>query len=539
MTDEDTSTLTFGTLVTMAESSHLPVLPALTILAHPDIDRVGETAPLSSLLDRRPAKVDRDEPLFFPPGSAKGRGLEHRAVSKKTTSFSLAPLSDSPAQFELRPGDTTHPVELDLSPFREPRPVTHEELAAGLVLTINKRVVLCLHRVHYPVSRSRDLGLLGASDDTEDVRRKILRAAAHPNTPVLIRGATGVGKEPTARAIHAESARAAGPFVVLNMARLSGALADADLFGHARGAFTDAKGARAGAFLQADGGTLFLDEIGEASPEVQTKLLRALEERAVVPVGADQPRPIDVRVIAATDKDLEAEVRQKRFDDALYFRLNVYPIDIPPLRVRRADVGSLFFSTLRQRLQQTGAAARLGDDGDRPPWIPARTIARLALAPWPGNVRELLSIVERLVVESSNHAHLDVDEFIRGELARSARIGIPGASGTSPSAASATTTVRPSDSAKRAKITLQQLLAALTRARWNKSEAARTLGMTRPTFYRLLEENHPAVHQVLEIAYDDIVRQYSDCGGDVQVLAKKLGIPADILLSRLRQADGG
>ena len=222
MTEDDTSASTLGTLVTMGESSRLPILPALTILAHPDVNRVGETAPLTQLFDRRPAKVDRDEPLFFPPGSDKGRGLEHRGVSKKSTSIVIAPLPDSPARFELRPGDTTHPVELDLKPFGEPRLVTQEDLGAGLVITINKRVVLCLHHVHYPVSRSRDLGLLGASDEIEDVRRKILRAAAHPNTPVLIRGETGVGKEPTARAIHAESTRAARPFVVLNMARLSG-----------------------------------------------------------------------------------------------------------------------------------------------------------------------------------------------------------------------------------------------------------------------------------------------------------------------------
>jgi two-component system nitrogen regulation response regulator GlnG len=535
MTEADNTASTLGTLVTMAESSRLPVLPALTILAHPDVNRVGETAPLTLLFDRRPTKVDRDEPLFFRSGSDKGRGLEHRGVSKKTTSIVIAQLPDSPTRFELRRGDTTHRIEVDLKLLDEPRLVTQEELATGLVVTINKRVVVCLHRVHFPVSRSRDLGLLGASDDIEDVRRKILRAAAHPNTPVLIRGETGVGKEPTARAIHAESVRAARPFVILNMARLSGALADADLFGHARGAFTDAKGSRAGAFLQADGGTLFLDEIGEASPDVQTKLLRALEENAVVPVGGDQARPVDVRVIAATDRNLEEEVRLGRFDDALYFRLNVYPIDIPPLRARRADVGTLFFSALKQRLQQTGALARLDDDPAHPPWIPARTVARLAIAHWPGNVRELLDVVQRLVVESSDHPDLDVDEFIRRELERSAQLG---SAATRGAPAQAPPTPRASETPKRAKITLPQLLEALTRAHWNKSEAARAFGMSRPTFYRLIEENHPAVHQVLEISYDDIVRQYADCGGNVQVLAKKLGIPSDVLLSRLRQADG-
>jgi two-component system nitrogen regulation response regulator GlnG len=531
VTEEDTTGSTLGTLAPVGESSRLPLLPALTIVAHPDVRRVGETAPLVSLLDRRPATVGRDQPLFFAPGSNKGRGLEHRAVSKKTTSLVVAQRPDS--RFELRPGDTTHPVEVDLEPFDQPRALTPEELATGLVVTINKRVVLCLHQVRFPVARSRDLGLLGASDEIEDVRRKILRAAAHPDTAVLIRGDTGAGKEPTARAIHAESSRAARPFVVLNMARVSGPLADADLFGHARGAFTDAKGSRAGAFAEADGGTLFLDEIGETSPEVQAKLLRALEEKAILPVGADKPRPLDVRVIAATDKDLEEEVRQKRFDDALYFRLNVYPVDIPPLRERRADTGVLFFNLLRQRLAEIGAADRLADDPERAPWLPARAVARLAVAPWPGNVRELLGVAERLVVESTDHPDLDVDDFIRRELARSARLAREEIADQRSSTASSP---RASSASKRGDITLQQLLDALTRARWNKSEAARAFGMSRPTFYRLIEENHPAVHQVLEIPYEEIVRDYAACGGDAEELAKKLGIPAGVLLSRLRRA---
>ena len=529
MIDDETTGSTLGTLATVGEESRLPLLPALTIVAHPDIKRVGEMAPLTSLFDRRPVRVTRDEPLFFAPRDEHGRGLQHRAVSKKTVSLLIAPRSG--ARFDLLPGDTGRPLEINLKPLSEVRTLTHDDLASGVIITINKRIVLCLHRVHYPVARSRDLGLLGASDEIEEVRRKILRAAAHPNTSVLIRGETGAGKEPTARAIHEQSSRAGRPFVALNMARVAGPLADADLFGHARGAFTDAKGARAGAFAEADGGTLFLDEIGEASAQVQTKLLRALEEKAILPVGGDRPRPVDVRVIAATDKDLEEEVRQKRFDDALYFRLNGYRIEIPPLRARRADVGILFFRALQDHLAAAGAAARLREQPDRPPWVPARAVARLAAAPWPGNVRELLNLAEKLVVDSTDHPDLDVEDFIRGELANSARLARDDAE-KAPSPPS-----RSGGVARRDDITLQQLLDALARARWNKSAAARAFGMSRPTFYRLIEENHPAVHQVLEIPYDDIARQYADCGGDVEALAKKLGIPAEVLVSRLRRAE--
>ena len=207
MTEEDTSTL--GALAAIGESSGLGLVPALTILAHPDVRRVGEIAPLTALLDGRPAKVDRDEPLFFSGDADTGRGLEHRAVSKKTTSLVVAQRPDS--GFELRPGESNYPLEVDSKPFDQPRALTGEDLDRGLVITINERIVLCLHLVRYPVVRSRNLGLLGASDAIEEVRRKILRAAAHPKTPVLLRGETGVGKEPTARAIHAESARAEPP----------------------------------------------------------------------------------------------------------------------------------------------------------------------------------------------------------------------------------------------------------------------------------------------------------------------------------------
>src|SRR5450631_3426511 len=167
MTDDDTSTL--GSLAAIGESSWLAMMPALTILAHPDVHRVGEIAPLTAFLDGRQAKVDRDEPLFFLSDGETGRGLEHRGVSKKATSLIVAQRPDS--GFELRPGESNYPVELDSRPFDQPRALTREDLDRGLIITINERIVLCLHLMRYPVSRTRDLGLLGASDAIEDVRR--------------------------------------------------------------------------------------------------------------------------------------------------------------------------------------------------------------------------------------------------------------------------------------------------------------------------------------------------------------------------------
>jgi DNA-binding NtrC family response regulator len=233
-------------------------------------------------------------------------------------------------------------------------------------------------------------------------------------------------------------------------------------------------------------------------------------------------------VIAATDKDLEDEVVHGRFDDALFFRLNVYPIQLPSLRSRPADVGVLFFSFLKGYLKRGGGAERLRDHPDRPPWIPARSVVRLALAPWPGNVRELLHLAEHLVIESTDHPDLDVDAFVRTALADSARLVPESPAPPAPLPSPA----EPQN--KRSKISLQQLLDALVAAKWNKSAAARTLGLSRQTFYQLIGDDHPAVEKALLIPYDDIVRQYSECGADVEALAAKLEIPADVLLCRLQ-----
>src|SRR5690606_29640467 len=166
---------------------------------------------------------------------------------------------------------------------------------------------------------------------------------------VLIHGETGTGKELVARAIHTRSARKAGPFVAINCAAVPANLIESELFGHARGAFTDAKAARAGLFVEADGGTLFLDEIGEMPIEVQPKLLRALQERKVRPVGSNAEVPFDARIVAATNRDLEIEVEQRRFREDLYYRINVVKIELPPLRERGADVLAFREDMLRRR----------------------------------------------------------------------------------------------------------------------------------------------------------------------------------------------
>jgi DNA-binding NtrC family response regulator len=216
---------------------------------------------------------------------------------------------------------------------------------------------------------------------------------ADTEASVLIRGETGTGKEVVARLIHGASQRRAGPFVAVNMSAIPESLAESELFGHVRGAFTGADKARTGRFVSANGGTLFLDEIGDMPRGVQAKLLRALQEREVTPVGASEAVPIDVRVVAATHRDLEGMIAEGTFREDLFYRLDVVPIEIPPLRERRQDIPALaehFRHDVNAR------------EGRSVPGFALDVTHRLGAYDWPGNVRELENLVERLVVVAGN-----------------------------------------------------------------------------------------------------------------------------------------
>lgn len=207
--------------------------------------------------------------------------------------------------------------------------------------------------------------------------------------PVLLTGETGVGKDEVARAIHAAGPRAARPFVAINCAGIVGTLAESLFFGHEKGAFTGAEDATAGAFRAADGGILFLDEIGELALDLQPKLLRTLELREVVPVGATRPVQVDVQVIAATNRDLHGEVTAGRFREDLFFRLNTIHLTVPPLRDRRDDI-PLFAAAF---------AADCATRFDRPGWtLPAVALRRFMAHSWPGNVRELRQTIMRIAI---------------------------------------------------------------------------------------------------------------------------------------------
>jgi two-component system NtrC family response regulator len=217
----------------------------------------------------------------------------------------------------------------------------------------------------------------------------LVRRAAPSDATVLIRGESGTGKELIARAIHAASGRAAGPFVAVNCAALPETLIESELFGHEKGAFTGAQSARQGRFEAAHGGSLFLDEIGDLPLHVQVKLLRVLQERQIERLGSNRAIPVDVRLLAATHRDLEALVRGGRFRDDLYYRINVVTIALPPLRERRQDIPPLLDRFLERFAAVNGKPIR---------GLTREAREALLRYDYPGNVRELENIVERAVV---------------------------------------------------------------------------------------------------------------------------------------------
>lgn len=307
--------------------------------------------------------------------------------------------------------------------------------------------------------------LIGDSDAMVAVREQVRQAADAHDTNVLVTGETGTGKELVARAIHTESERADGPFVAVDCTAIARSLAEGELFGHVRGAFTDARSDRAGLIEQADGGTLFLDEIGDMEPAVQPRLLRVLEERCVRRLGDDHERWVDIRVVAATNQDLQQAAELGRFRNDLLFRLNTYEIAVPPLRDRRQDVVPL----ATRLLGQFSHDLRKPMDGFSPGALEA-----LLAYPYPGNVRELRNIVEQAAIRARGST---VEANVLGLRPLSvAQVGHPAA---------------PSDTEdlnlERAEYHL--LRQALNRAQGNRTRAADLLGLSRDSLRRRLRRH--------------------------------------------------
>ncbi|MFN7989557.1 MAG: sigma 54-interacting transcriptional regulator [Thermoanaerobaculia bacterium] len=349
-----------------------------------------------------------------------------------------------------------------------PFPEDDLQLLFGLCASAGSSLALVRHLTWLEGERRR----LEAATDDEELRgdspaigrvRALLARAAASEASVLLAGESGTGKELAARALHARSSRRDGPFVAVNAAALVDTLVESELFGHERGAFTGAVARRRGRLESAHRGTLFLDEVGEMAPQTQAKLLRVLETRSFERVGGTESVKVDVRVVAATNRDLPAEVREKRFREDLYYRLAVVTITMPPLRERREDIPGLASFFLARHAQKLGR--RL--EGFSP-----SALARLVSYAWPGNVRELSNAVERAAV-------LSAGPLVRPE-------DLPEALVEGPASRDAAELPAYHEAVNRAK--QQVVAAALAESRGNVTEAARLLGLHPNYLHRLLNQ---------------------------------------------------
>ena len=377
----------------LGESPRAAVLPVLTVLYHPDFRRVGERVFLSEIVLGREALISRNGPEFVRADRLVGEPLGDQHLSRQPLRFRTG----EEGGITIDPGESRTSVIADGAAISDRTTFPADRVSRGVVLELAGTIVLLLHRMVPPLVLPLPRhGLVGDNSELVTIREDIGRVA-DLQIPVLLRGETGTGKELVARAIHDASPRRSAPFVGINLAAIPPSLSASELFGAVKGAFTGSVAAQEGFFRRAHGGTLFLDEIGEAPPEVQVLLLRALETGEIYPIGSASPLHVDVRVVAATDADLERKVETGDFRAPLLHRLAGFDLRLPPLRERRDDVGRLLLHFLRHELAGIGEANRLDPTaaGFDARWLPPSLVARLARYDWPGNVRQLRNEIGR------------------------------------------------------------------------------------------------------------------------------------------------
>jgi len=458
--------------------------PVLVLAHHPALRRVGELLP-----------VDRATRVARLVGELDTGPLDDPYISRQPIEVRRA----GPGAFEL-----ANPHGVDVA-------VGGAALAAGEVRTVEApidivlggRVVLWLTCAHRRVTGD-DLGLAGGSVEMHALRAQIREAAAGAG-PILVTGETGTGKELVARALHACSARAGGPFVAVNVAAIPAAVAAAELFGHEKGAFTGAAERRAGYFERAHGGTLFLDEIGDLPEAVQPVLLRALDQREIQPVGG-KPQPTDALVIAATDADLEAAVGAGRFRGPLYYRLAATSIATPPLRARGADIALLLARALLDILPAELADATI----DPSPWLPGALVADLLRARWPGNVRQLRAVAGKLAAVAR----------ARG-VATLAAVGLDDAE------------LDEVDEPAPGPVTDDRLVEALRAHGFQLGRTAEALGVSRTHLDALIARS-PRVRKAKDLGREEIVACSAELGSDVDAMAARLEVSPRGLRLRMR-----
>ena len=506
----------------------------LTIAAHPDLRRIGECCFLTDFYDCHPIAIARKQLAFHHPGNSLLRPLEDDFVSR-TPFFIQADLNGN---LILDPGTVRTLLIANGRPVTSPTRFSSTEVGRTIVLEVAERVCLLIHESSNSQPYPAGFGLIGHSDALMQVREDILRVA-DLSIPVLIRGETGTGKELVARAIHCQSKRRDKRLVSVNLGAIPATLAAGELFGAVRGAFTGSVTSQTGYFRRAHAGTLFLDEIGEAPAEVQVMLMRVLETGEVLSLGSQTPVSVDVRLLAATDANLEAMSQNGTFKAPLLHRLAAYEIWTPPLRHRVEDIMRLFIFFAQQILNELATNPFGSANPDAPPWIPSHLAAKLVRYSWPGNVRQLRNITRQLIIDHRDRPRLKVNSKLKhllgGRTAQpeqntdpSATLGIPVEPESAPG--------RHGRARKPSQISDEELVAALAEHDWEPAKAASSLSISRPSIYDLIKKC-PAVRLIDEIDMDEIKGSLRRHQGDKKAVAHELKVSVHSLRRNLSRLD--
>lgn len=509
-------------------------IPVLTILFHPDVDRVGERLWMSSLQSGEAVGVSRLGPGFVPPGRERRRPLEDPYLSRTPLHFTAG---SAEGEVVLTLGRSSTVVVADGDLVEGERRFGADEVRRGVVMVWAKRVVLLLHSLApRPQKEPSRFGLVGDSEGLFRVRQEIERVS-DLEVPVLLRGETGTGKELIAQALHRAGVRRKLPFHSINMGAVPPNLAASELFGSVKGAFTGADRTRAGYFKRADRGTLFLDEVGEAPPEVQVLLLRVLDSGEIQPVGSMEKQHVDVRVLAATDADLEGAIEDGQFKAPLLHRLSGYSILVPPLRDRRDDIGRLLVHFLREELRGIDEEDRLelSDPADSL-WMPASIVARLARYDWPGNVRELKNLVRQLVIESRGSDGVRVGPQVEAVLRRAEADGDAEHRDAEEDAEPPAVETKPKRPSYRppSDVGDDELVAVLAENRYLIKPTATQLGVSRSSLYSLMDKCS-VVRKASDVSREEIEASRERHGGDLDAMVDDLQVSGNGLQMRMKE----
>jgi two-component system, NtrC family, nitrogen regulation response regulator GlnG len=483
----------------------------LTILLHPNVDFVGRVAPLFSSIAGGCAELNRLEPDFIVPGTDERSPLAHAALSRKSVVVRTSERGDVVVEGALE----NQRVLLDGALSAAPVTLPSTRLEAGVVLELGGCVALLLHYVAVGREPRGDLGLLGQSLAIRRLRTSIAQVA-DTTTHVLVRGESGSGKELVARALHSLSPRRERAFIAVNAAAIPKEMAAAALFGHSKGAFTGATTAKSGFFGEADGGTLFLDEVGELSRDVQGLLLRATREGEIQPLGEARPRRVDVRLITATDANLEAMVESGDFAMPLFRRLEAFTLHVPPLRKRPDDIARLFIHLLRSELRELGEYELLREPKEgKKPWLPNELMRALLAYPWPGNVAELQTVTRHVAITNRGETRFQWSDWLRARLEPQEKAAAIATAGHHP---------QPSrdDRPDARSLSDAEVLSAMEQSGFRVARAAEALGVSRSWLHTRIEFCEGLRH-AKELGADEIISASQACHGvlsDMAVLLK-------------------